>query len=233
DDCGNGLKEFNEQCDDGNVISEDGCSMICQYEILPGPPDAPCPEGTTLCSDNTCSLNCWFTDQGLGDCTDSSCCAIGLLFSTFDTACCNPLSNSVCNPYCTYIDPDCSGMGTISISSIGKCLFDKTGSTDDCSDGYLTRDYTAEWQWDTTNVFFTNPNPLNNRYVEDIEVPGIWHYDPIDVNGVRKSEGCQGIHDTIPCPAQIKLSAFGKTHLIIAFLLIGIIYTIIIFRKKK
>lgn len=27
--CGNGIKTFNEECDDGNIFSEDECSEIC------------------------------------------------------------------------------------------------------------------------------------------------------------------------------------------------------------
>jgi len=33
--CGNSLIELGEQCDDGNLISDDGCSSTCQIEIVP------------------------------------------------------------------------------------------------------------------------------------------------------------------------------------------------------
>jgi cysteine-rich repeat protein len=33
--CGNGVLESKEECDDGNTISEDGCSSICQKEDKP------------------------------------------------------------------------------------------------------------------------------------------------------------------------------------------------------
>ncbi|CAD8044987.1 unnamed protein product [Paramecium primaurelia] len=32
--CGNGIKTQNEECDDGNLFIEDGCSEICQIEIF-------------------------------------------------------------------------------------------------------------------------------------------------------------------------------------------------------
>ena len=32
--CGDGVKQSNEQCDDGNKVSGDGCSAICQTEIV-------------------------------------------------------------------------------------------------------------------------------------------------------------------------------------------------------
>ena len=38
--CGDGIKEGNEQCDDGNTNSGDGCSSTCQIET-PQPPSAP------------------------------------------------------------------------------------------------------------------------------------------------------------------------------------------------
>jgi len=36
--CGNGIIEFNEQCDDGNLVSGDGCSATCGIEYSPGGP---------------------------------------------------------------------------------------------------------------------------------------------------------------------------------------------------
>ncbi|CAD8203431.1 unnamed protein product [Paramecium octaurelia] len=33
DDCGSGIKSYDEQCDDGNLIDEDGCTSNCQIEI--------------------------------------------------------------------------------------------------------------------------------------------------------------------------------------------------------
>ena len=31
--CGNGLIEDDEECDDGNEIDGDGCSIICRKEV--------------------------------------------------------------------------------------------------------------------------------------------------------------------------------------------------------
>lgn len=36
-DCGNGSEESDEQCDDGNSLSGDGCSRACQLEVEGGP----------------------------------------------------------------------------------------------------------------------------------------------------------------------------------------------------
>src|SRR5262245_60095971 len=60
--CGDGLVEADEQCDDGNSTSGDGCSSLCQREALTcgdGRVDAPetCDDGNTLSYDG-CSANC-------------------------------------------------------------------------------------------------------------------------------------------------------------------------------
>ncbi|MFW5746802.1 MAG: MopE-related protein, partial [Nanoarchaeota archaeon] len=36
-ECGDGILDAGEQCDDGNTESGDGCSMICQYEVCTQP----------------------------------------------------------------------------------------------------------------------------------------------------------------------------------------------------
>ena len=49
--CGNGILEVGEQCDDGNVISGDGCSAACSYELIPGNAN-----GSTLADRHACLL---------------------------------------------------------------------------------------------------------------------------------------------------------------------------------
>ena len=34
--CGNGIVSAGEQCDDGNLVNDDGCSSTCQNELVPG-----------------------------------------------------------------------------------------------------------------------------------------------------------------------------------------------------
>jgi cysteine-rich repeat protein len=123
--CGNSVTDFGEQCDDGNLIDGDACSSICKFESdIP----IPCPYGTALCLDNvTCSKNCFYNsnigvagcnynttcDAGEG-CTCSDCnlyadtCDAGLICTIFNAACCNAISDLVCDPECSYVDPDCT-----------------------------------------------------------------------------------------------------------------------------
>lgn len=122
-DCGNGIEDNGEQCDDGNDVSGDGCTPDCMFEDNIAPP---CPYGTTLCLDGTCSKNCYDTDTSIATCTiDGSCnvgvegcnciecqgdqdtCAAGLICTIFNVACCNSASDDVCDPECSYVDPDC------------------------------------------------------------------------------------------------------------------------------
>ena len=51
-ECGNGVLEGAEECDDGNAVDGDGCSSTCQIEA-PCAVDADCPAGT-VCDANVC-----------------------------------------------------------------------------------------------------------------------------------------------------------------------------------
>lgn len=121
--CGNGVLELGEQCDLGifNGLNNSGCSATCTLVVIP----TPCPQGLTLCSDGICSLNCSSTDGGTicdhdgtcdsnEGCTCDDCnskqdsCATGLICSFVDGACCNNVSDGICYPGCSNMDPDCA-----------------------------------------------------------------------------------------------------------------------------
>ena len=227
-DCGNGTMELGEECDLGtrNDVTNSGCLADCTLEvIIPG--ENGCPEGTTLCSDGTCSLNCYQTDEGVAPCnndgycdtgegcTCSDCdgeedtCESGLLCSLVDQACCNNDEDDFCNEYCAFVDPDCesSGGSGKGIFSVGTCMYTET-SQDTCEDdGMLTRALSALWTWDPENIL---------------------HIDPL-----RKQDSCVYIEDTFSCPASVEVSFFGFYQFIIAIGIVGLIYLIYILRKKN
>jgi cysteine-rich repeat protein len=74
-DCGNGILEGDEDCDDGNNLDGDCCSANCTYE----PAGSPCPDDLFCNGEETCdgvgtcdpgtAVDC---DDGVG-CTDDIC----------------------------------------------------------------------------------------------------------------------------------------------------------------
>jgi cysteine-rich repeat protein len=47
-DCGNGTKEYAEECDDGNAVDDDCCDNTCHLRT------GPCPDDGDLCTDDVC-----------------------------------------------------------------------------------------------------------------------------------------------------------------------------------
>ena len=233
--CGNSKVEFGEQCDDGNLNNNDGCSSDCKLEVI-SPGSTGCPEGTSLCSDGTCSLNCYFTDRGTtcdydGNCDSGegcSCpdcggeqdrCASGLICSSVDRSCCSSKSDGICNPYCSYIDPDCASADNPSI--IGSCLY-KENSSDDCEDGFLEYSWLGIYNWDLNNIFDDNPDGDDYFQSED----GKWRYDPF-----RKSSQCIDGNNIVQCPVATLLKYFNFVNVITAIIIICLVYYFL--SKKK
>ncbi len=132
---------------------------------------------------------------------------------------------------CNWDDNECEAVWELKVDCdgepfeplIGTCSYN-SDTTDDCDDGYLEYSWTATWTWGENNNFTGNPN--GGAYVEN--PLGTWHYDPdkiyLDcVNGSR----------TIQCPAQIKLPVFTLYNAIIALAVIGLIYVIWNYKKKR
>ncbi len=121
--CGNSVLDFGEECDLGEDNGQSlGCDDNCRIECGIS---QPCPEGTYLCEDGTCSLNCLLCEDEPGACNNNgaceegegcSCsdcdmqpdsCTSGLTCSLTDGSCCNAEEDGVCDFLCSYADPDC------------------------------------------------------------------------------------------------------------------------------
>ena len=68
--CGNGKLQFGEECDDGNLLNEDGCSDTCQLEycgdgVLQGGLGEQCDDGNTNPGDG-CDSECYLEVCGNG-----------------------------------------------------------------------------------------------------------------------------------------------------------------------
>ena len=206
--CGNDILEYGEQCDLGslNGVAGSGCSSTCTF-ISNIPSTGGCEEGLTLCSDGTCSLNCFVTGKGDGDCSggtsdSSACCKSGLVYDGIDLACCSSVTNGVCDSYCAYVDPDCNGQNVIHPFGVGSCSITQTIDKDCNTEpvGYKTISWHGTWTGTQTGTAYT--------------------------------QCTTGGKVTVPCPAQVQLPFFDYLELIGSVIVIGLIYIGLIFKKK-
>lgn len=124
--CGNGTVESGETCDDGNAVSDDGCSSTCQLETPSCVPEAEVCDS----SDNDCDGQ---IDEGL---ETPSTCGIGACQRAGTDMCIQGSFASTCIPglpiteICgNQIDDDCDGQ----IDE--DCLAAGCSSSADCVDG--------------------------------------------------------------------------------------------------
>ena len=87
----------------------------------------------------------------------------------------------------------------------GKCVYTQQ-TTDDCSDGFLTFSWTANWTWFSGKTLADDPEGLSLQCV----------------SGSRRAE----------CPAQIALPFFSFYNLIVAVIVIGLVYWVLVMRKS-
>ncbi len=67
-DCGNGVLDAGEDCDDGNLVNGDGCSSICEVELCGDgvvDPGEACDDGNVTAGDG-CSATCTVEECGNG-----------------------------------------------------------------------------------------------------------------------------------------------------------------------
>jgi hypothetical protein len=118
------------------------------------------------------------------------------------------------------IEPNCNGPGNIGSIPIGTCTYNED-TDDDCLDGYLTYNWTANWNWAVENKFYSN---LGEGFIE--EPAKIWRYDPNN-----DFADCVNGSNLLSCPASIELSFFSWINVLIIILVIILVYYF--FGKKK
>jgi cysteine-rich repeat protein len=74
-ECGNGIIDPGERCDDGNTTSGDGCSSTCQFEGCAGDPSQ-CNDGNP-CTDDLCVQGVCAHHDNTDPCNDGSACTTG------------------------------------------------------------------------------------------------------------------------------------------------------------
>lgn len=155
--CGDEIRDTNEQCDDGNTVSGDGCSATCLVEIPEGCGDGVV-SGDEACDDGaesaTCNLNCTVSvcgdairnvaaaeacDDGNtdnGDGCSSNCrlelpgdvCGDGVV--TGDETCDDTGESATCDDDCTAVE---CGDGNVNEAADEACDDGNTTDDDACS----------------------------------------------------------------------------------------------------
>ncbi len=212
-DLGGGIYEYYFNVDG---ISSSSNLVINLSGVIPPPPPPPPPVDPCLniniCGDYTDSVSC------VADSCKVAVDSVPPLLPTQNVSCIWNLVPvpEVCKPKVSSISND----GTV----IGSCIYNENASTDDCSDGFLSHAWTANWTWDSTNVYILNPNLPGYILGSD----GKYHYDP---QGAALT--CQSGSSTIPCPAQVQLSFFDWKNLVAVVILISLLYFLLEKSKKK
>ena len=140
-------------------------------------------------------------------------------------------TGSKCGPsYVANRENNCGAKGGASCPSAGKCSM--TGkATSDCSEGgFITFEWTANFNWNPLNSFTSNHG--GDDFIQS--PTGTWRCDPASTStGKRMSESCNSKTEEILCPAQIKLPFFSFMNFIIAIVVIGVVYYLINTQKGK
>jgi cysteine-rich repeat protein len=122
--CGDGYVDYGEECDDGNLVDEDGCSATCEVEYFER--DYACGSGclaTTIVTasvpirrTDTITYSFDKTDGDAGTCDVSH-------FVLFDIPVCTNIVNVTSSPpgCATEIDIPCSAAGGADCGSVGPC----------------------------------------------------------------------------------------------------------------
>ncbi|MFQ5532126.1 MAG: hypothetical protein ACE5ES_05930, partial [Candidatus Nanoarchaeia archaeon] len=113
--------------------------------------------------------------------------------------------------------------------NIGSCIYSDQGDSG-CVNNILTYNWNGSWFWDPSNGWDNwNDGPGENNeedYIQWLDLK--YYYDP-----QKDSLKCSNGQSTIPCPAQAELPFFGFYHVVASLIIIGIIYAVLIIKRKE
>jgi len=118
-DCGNGVLDAGEECDDGNLIDTDGCLSTCKLNVCgdsflnlgveeceQGVLGARCVGGTNI--GRPCQADADCPPQGIGTCQSVDCTSLGFASGTL-----------ACTTQCTFDTSGCTGSGPTPTTTVG------------------------------------------------------------------------------------------------------------------
>ncbi|HEY5933264.1 MAG TPA: DUF4215 domain-containing protein [Kofleriaceae bacterium] len=135
--CGNGVLEDDEQCDDGNTTSGDGCSATCTTE--PPPPCSCCGDGVVEGEETCDDGNTTSGDGCSATCTTEASCGNGVVEGTEQCDDGNTTSGDGCSATCTTeAPPPCECCGDGIVDALETCDDGNAISGDGCSSACVT-----------------------------------------------------------------------------------------------
>lgn len=158
--CGNGMVEFGEACDDGNVLDSDGCDSICEIER-----GYACSNSPSVCGPD-CNLNGLPDQVEIGDGSSEDCNSNNIPDECDEDCNGDDIPNDC--------DEDCQANG---VSDICEIL---SGSAEDCNqdsipDGCQSRDCNENGELDVCEIFSCNGEPIcidcNTNLIPDVCEP--------------------------------------------------------------